>query len=460
MRVSERKTSFWERLMFRKLDLWFVCLLAILGVIGTIAFGNIAIYTFTGGTKAGFIGDAVLTLSTIPQQVGKLFNADEYSRAKSDRHPGKSGFAFAYAKGARPEAGYLLLSRYDGDDLRSYVEFWDLNAQTMLHRWAPPIDEINASSTLVTKHFDLARDRNVNRYIIRHPAITQNGDILIQSHTPLTRVDMCNRVVWNNDTRTFHHSVEADREGYFWTAGRIEPASIPGVWSDSFMDDAVVRISPEGKVVFEKSVAQLLIDNGMKRYVYGRSGYDYDSVHLNDVQPVEETGKYWQKGDVFLSLRSPSMLVLYRPETNKVIWFRQGPWLHQHDVDILDDHRISTFNNNSYEMVPNQEVEGHSGIMVFNFDTGEVTQPWDALLMEQRLRSETEGLHRVRKNGNLFVEEQNYGRIFELAYSGELLWDYVNRAKRGDLYRVGWSTFLEPEEGAGIAAVLAARKCS
>jgi len=311
----------------------------------------------------------------------------------------------------------------------------------------------------MTNDQDLARDKNLHRYLIRHPAVTQNGDIVIESRTPMTRVDMCNRVIWNNDKMIFHHAVETDREGYFWTSGRIEPASIPGVNRDTFLDDAITRVSPDGELVFQRSVSQILIDNGLKRYVYGRSEPDDDPVHLNDVQPVTETGKYWQEGDLFLSLRSQSLLVLYRPKTNKILWSKEGPWLHQHDVDLLDDHRISVFNNNSLEMTPERVVDGHSNIMVFNFDTGEVTQPWDAALAAQNLRSETEGLHRIRKNGDLFVEEQNYGRILDLSSTGELVWDYVNRAKDGFVYRVGWSTLLEPQEGAGIAKILAARKC-
>ena len=64
---------------------------------------------------------------------------------------------------------------------------------------------------------------------------------------------------------------------------------------------------------------------------------------------MRKDGPYWRKGDLFLSLRSPSTVMLYRPATNKVIWRKDGPWSKQHDVDILDDHRISIFNNNGRE---------------------------------------------------------------------------------------------------------------
>ena len=40
------------------------------------------------------------------------------------------------------------------------------------------------------------------------------------------------------------------------------------------------------------------------------------------------------------------MVILYRPETNKIIKIIEGGFLHQHDVDILDDRTISIYNNN------------------------------------------------------------------------------------------------------------------
>ena len=69
--------------------------------------------------------------------------------------------------------------------------------------------------------------------------------------------------------------------------------------------------------------------------------YENDPIHLNDIQPVDFDGDYWKKGDVFLSIRNQSMIMLYRPSTNQIIWIGNGPYLHQHDVDIIDDHRIA-----------------------------------------------------------------------------------------------------------------------
>ena len=448
-----------EKFLFSKVPVWLVIVLGLLAFLAAIVFGNIAIHTYKGGTRAGAIGDVVLTISNIPDLAKRATNADTYLRISPDPFPGKDGFGFSYEAGTRTEAGFLLLSRYDGDDQRSYVEFWDLNAQEMVHRWAPPIDEINAISALRTEEVNIAVDKNVRRMLIRHPFVTSEGDILIKSRTPLTRVNACNEIVWLNDDALFHHSLETDLDGNYWTASRIEPTQVQWVDKRRFIDDAITRVSSDGEITLQLSVAQILIDNGLERYVYGRANYTNNPIHLNDVQPVLADGRFWKKDDLFLSLRSHSLIMLYRPETNKILWYKNVPWAHQHDVDILDDHRISIFDNGMIKTGAGHIVPEHSTIQIYNFETDMVSVPWDEALAALEFQTASEGLHRIRSNGNLFAEEQNRGRILELDATGAQVWEYVNRAQNGEVYRVGWSRFLEPEEGAGIKAALEDSKC-
>src|SRR5262249_18043489 len=152
-----------ERLMFRKVELWVVGLICVAAFVGMILFGAIArktADTAEGNKRFGLVGQAALALSMAPEQLVRmarmLINGDsipirtnEYLIVnETPRIAGKAGFRFSYPAGTRPDAGYLLLSYYDGDDERSYVKLVDLNAQTALHRWAPDIDAINAQSHL------------------------------------------------------------------------------------------------------------------------------------------------------------------------------------------------------------------------------------------------------------------------------------------------------------------------
>ena len=46
------------------------------------------------------------------------------------------------------------------------------------------------------------------------------------------------------------------------------------------------------------------------------------------------------KRETFFILRHQSMVLLYRPSENKILE-EGGPFYHQHDVNIIDNHRIS-----------------------------------------------------------------------------------------------------------------------
>ncbi|MGV6847586.1 MAG: arylsulfotransferase family protein [Marinibacterium sp.] len=469
------KESWLEKLMFRSLPVWFVSVMAIFAFLGMVAFGNIAIHAYKGGTKAGKLGKVVLTASTLPKLVSSITASDAYLRIPGDFHAGKSGFSFHSAPGTRPEAGYLLLSRFDGDRGRSVVEYWDLDQQALLHTWLPPIDEINAASVdFHSQEIDLLKDRTQARTLIRHPFVTENGDLLIKSRTPMARLDACSRITWIDDDHLFHHAVEADAKGRVWTSSKFDPPTIQGVNDRNFYDDAVVAVDAKtGKVAFKRSIADVLISHGLTRLVFAGGRYHFDPIHLNDVQPVLKSGKFWKEGDLFLSLRQSSTILLYRPSTDEIVWFKQGPWSQQHDVDILDDHRISIFDNHSYPLYttnrsdpgkgskvdPFDDLRGHSDIAVYDFETDTVSYPWSDFLAALNMTSATEGLHTVRPNGDLFVEEQNRARLFEIDPQGEVLWEYVNRGSDGILYRTGWSRILKPDQGRRIASALAAAQC-
>jgi hypothetical protein len=431
----------------------------VLGFVGTILFSNIVVHTLNGGKNAGALGELAVLVSDVPKFVRSL-DKDIYYKVPPGTHKGKSGFAFSYAAGSKPQAGYLALSRYDGDDELAYVELVDLNQQKVLHRWAPDTDAIFAGSTLKSNHIDLLVDRHRSRMKFRHPFITEDGGMIAKMGTPLFKVDACSKLVWMNDSYLFHHSIERDDEHTFWTAYHVEPTTMRQVNKEDFLEDGIAAFDGDGELVSTVSVAQIFLDNGMPHVVYGGSEYERNPIHLNDVEPVLADGPFWKKGDLFLSMRSPSIVMLYRPSTNKIIWHRAGPWIHQHDVDVLDDHSIAIHNNNSAEFYGYRGALGNVDVTIYDFATGQIDSPWKAALEKHNVLAETEGLYDVLPNDELFIEEHNYGRLLHLTKGGEVVWEYVNRAKQGDVYRLGWSRLLSPAMGKQIADSVAKANCS
>ena len=179
--------------------------------------------------------------------------------------------------------------------------------------------------------------------------------------------------------------------------------------------------------------------------------YSGDPIHLNDIQPVLTDGPYWKTGDLFLSARNQSMIILYRPSTNKILWKGgQGHISAQHDVDILDDNRISIFNNNairSIDVVKNVEIDGNNEVVIYDFKTDSYSKYLNESLIQYDVKTVSAGRSQILVNNDLFIEEQNYGRLLYFNKDESLQWQYVNRGEDGNVYQVSWSRILyKPED--------------
>ena len=282
--------------------------------------------------------------------------------------------------------------------------------------------------------------------------MTVDGGLLFNAF-PLRKIDACSNLVYQVFHDGFHHSIETDSENNIWVPSSMYPQSLPSykvgsTLTGGFVDDAIVKLSPSGEVLFEKSVSQIFIDNGLEYLLFatGDRQFTNDPIHLNDIQPVDFDGEFWKKGDVFLSLRQQSMIVLYRPSTNKIVWKGTGPFFHQHDVDILNDHEISIFDNHSKDFVGGDIVDGHNQVVTYNFKTNKYSTYLNQSLIENDVRTLTSGRSQILDNGDLFLEETVHGRTLYINADGSLRWTHLNRDDNNNVYRVGWSRILYNEK--------------
>jgi hypothetical protein len=151
-----------------------------------------------------------------------------------------------------------------------------------------------------------------------------------------------------------------------------------------------------------------------------------------------------RRGDLLISSRQLNLLIVFDPGTLETRWWQAGPWLRQHDPDILPGGRLSVFNNNT--------GLGPSTIMAVDLLTRRASVlyspeegvPFFAAAM---------GAHQHLPNGNLLITDPQAGRVFEVTPAAETVWEYINRydpntvadvsvATRypGDFFKVtGWS---------------------
>ena len=435
-------------MMFKKVEIWLLYLVIFLFLPFSAVFGFLVRQELIGFSKFGKISESALFISEIPVYLKRILTYKN-PLLVNDRFPHLDNF------NGNPDVNetYLLLSKYDGDKRQGLVELVDLTNFEVLHSWNPDINKFNSLVKKKDEFEKLTINANDSRARLIHPKLTEDGGLLFHlSGSPLIKIDKCSNLIFQNTHDQFHHAIETDLEGNIFVSSYKYPQALPvnKVGRDTkdnggYLDDAIVKLSPSGKILFEKSVSQIFIDNDLGYLLFstGTKDFEKDPIHLNDIQPVNFDGEFWEKGDVFLSLRNQSMIVLYRPETNQIIWKWVGPFSHQHDVDILDDYRISIFNNNAINVIGDKNIlEGNNEVIIYNFKTNEHISYLKNSLIEKNVQTRTQGLSQILPNGDLFIEETNYARSLYFNADGSLRWTFLNRAKNQKTYNVGWSRIL------------------
>jgi len=450
-----------ERILFKKIEMWVLILVVLLCMILALGFGIVVRQQAVGNVKFGMVGKTALFLAEIPVNIKKALNPEREAEilASEQRFDGRSSFVFYdETRHDEDQSHYLLASRYDHDLKRGLVELIDLTTGGVEHTWMPDIDAINAQVDQVDEFEFLERDKNQRRYRMIHPLLLSDGGLIFQDNSPLVRIDACSNLVFQNATDIFHHSVNMDYAGNIWVPTTIYPSTIEGFGED-FVDDAITLVSPGGEIIYQKSVTEILLDNDLQHEIYTYDKYIRDLIHLNDIQPVLADGPYWKKGDVFISLGHLNLVALFRPQTNELLWWTQQNLNHQHDIDILSDHEISIFDNNRIMSSSGDIVEGSNEIQVYDFDTDTMRSIFKASLEEYDVRTISQGLIDFAPNGNVFIEETDYGRWLELNPKGEVVWEFINRASDGNVYIVNWGRIIPADDIKIVKKSLATLNC-
>jgi len=439
--------------MFKKIEIWILYLIILLSILFAIGFGFLVRQELVGGIKLGWVSKTALTLAEIPVNIKKILDGPG-DLTVEDRFPNLDGFNGT----PNSEETYILLSKYDGDLREGVVELVDLTTFKVLHTWNPDIDAFNDLVEQTNEFKYLQRDANNSRHMLYHPVLTNKGNLIFMAqNAPLRKIDACSNLAFQNTHDGFHHSIETDIDGNIWTSTHMYPQSLPiekvgrkTPVENGFKDDAIVKLSPDGEILYEKSISRIFIENNMESRLsmVGTSHtFQIDPIHVNDIQPINIDGKYWKKGDVFISLGHQSMIILWRPSTEEIVWKYESNIFHQHDVNIVSEHQISIFNNNRKYYYPNKDiVDGNNQILIFNFDTDSISSYLSKSLISEDVRTITEGRSHILPNGDLFIEESNYARTLFFNEDGSLRWVHVNRANDGNVYRVAWSRILFTKE--------------
>ena len=155
---------------------------------------------------------------------------------------------------------------------------------------------------------------------------------------------------------SFHHSIEPDAYGDLWVCGAVQPESISNPRSKTrhsnkvFEDQALVKVSPSGKILQVVSVADLILNSGLEFLLYGSANpnVNFDPIHLNQITPILSDSGVFKKGQILISLRNISTILLIDPASESVVWHGSGNWMNQHCVMPVGPSTFAVLDNHSF----------------------------------------------------------------------------------------------------------------
>jgi Arylsulfotransferase (ASST) len=349
-----------------------------------------------------------------------------------------------YAEGLSSPGVTLMESVFDD---RVGLRLFD-NHGNVMHTWDALYSEIAPSTEFIRPHEIPTNDWET---MVHGAALLADGDVVFNlSGQTMVRMNACGDVEWMLPAPT-HHSVHVADDGNVWTLGRKhyeqQPvAKFPGM-RPAFEDNLVFEVSPQGEILREISLLELLYANDLIGSLFPTGhglidGYTMaDVLHTNDVEILSPDDApafpLFEAGDALVSLRNLNLLIVFDPDSGVVKWSQTGPWLRQHDPDFLPDGRILVFDNR--DDGAEGRLLGGSRLVAIDPVTRDVETVYEGT-SEAPFFTSGRGTVDVLDNGNFLIAETGAGRVFEVTPDGAIVWSFINRYDADRVVNVNGAT--------------------
>ncbi len=240
----------------------------------------------------------------------------------------------------------------------------------------------------------------------------------------ILEVDWNNNIVWRHRDEFQHHTTQRLKNGntiYLFIVetppdiAKLVVGGKPGtedkgkhMWTCGLRE-----VNPQGEVVWEWLAYEHLdpVEDGIICPMEHRDEW----THGNSIEEFDN-------GDILTCFRYPSLVVRIDKKTGKIKWkWGQGKVYHPHNPTILDNGNILLFDNGPHR--PDSYI-AYSKCVEFNPETGEIVWEYIGNPPTEFFSSVCAGCQRL-PNGNTLIMESTRGRIFEVTYEGELVWEYI-----------------------------------
>lgn len=323
----------------------------------------------------------------------------------------------------------------------------------VVHRWEMPFSVLWDKSAAVKKP-------QADPYVyIEKAQVLPNGDLLALyvavGDTPwgygLAKIDRNGRVIWKYLGHA-HHDFDVAEDGTVWVLTQevgTKPTPPYTHLKPPRIDDYAVQLSPDGRELRKVSLLDAIMASPFSRilnlvpaYAIGGKG---DYLHTNTIEEIR-TGPPLPRGvapgQLLLSFREINTVATLDAQSGKIAWVMPGPWMRQHDPDMLPNGNILMFDNEGEYTTKGVsraiEVDPATGGVVWSY-AGTPERPLLSIV-----RSSVQRL----ANGNTMIVESDAGRILEVTAEGALAWEYQNPVRGGPQDRripiIFWATRVDP----------------
>jgi hypothetical protein len=405
-------------------------------------YSFLIIHSSRGGKRLGVLTQPLLQFSLFPKTVYSVFR-----EVKKPERLIEVDTKFKPINKLEYDV-YALNGHYAS---KWIISLTNLRDDSIIHEWS--LEESTYKNS----------DRTFSHSPPFHPILLEDKSIVLKCNLTcnLYRLDSDSNIVWHNTDFQYSHATSEAKDGNIWVCSeKLIYMRGANNRAAKYWDNLLTKVDIEtGETMFSKSVSQILIENGYSYLIYGMGNgvtvSGNEPLHLNDIEPVLYDGPYWKWGDLFLSFRHRSLIILYRPVSNEILKVIHGPFLNQHDVDILSDTRISLFNNNvttftwkggdasgeETEEFPNEP--SCSGIVIYDFEDSTFTSHMARQFQAENISTQKCGLHHILANGDVFVESYDKGILYIFNEQTILLKKYCNKPINGLVERPYWVRIYE-----------------
>ena len=98
--------------------------------------------------------------------------------------------------------------------------------------------------------------------------------------------------------------------------------------------------------------------------------------------------------------------------------------------------------------------------MVYDFATDKVSLPLEKAMNDNNVRTSFAGLFTQLPGGATLIEDVTEARFIIFRPNGSIAAEYVNRAKDGQIYHLGWSRYIDKAKGDIVLRNLRKVRCN